>query len=313
MEKYICKCVDSILNQEYQNIELILINDGSTDKSPLIIEDYASRDTRIITIHKENGGIGSAYKAALKVMTGDYVLFVDSDDWLELNAVEELVTLAQKNKADIVYFGSRVLNENGEVIQALNLNNTEGILLENNPILKRHFEEIRHPSLCRVFNKSLFQDIVVFEQNIGIDEMLTPQLLKNCQRAVYTSKIFYNVFFYTNSVSRSSYSIKTIQDTLKVYRFLMSYMERNMKSYEKVVAEKYRTVLVSFYFILIKQLQEKGTKEIIRECKIDFVQVNKILKKSFNTKADFLIAMIILFLPLKLSSFFYNLKKEYSF
>lgn len=90
----------------YQNIELILINDGSTDKSLIIIEDYSSRDTNIVIIHKENGGIGSAYKAAFEVMIGDNVLFVDSDNWLELNAVEELVILAVKNDADIVYFGS---------------------------------------------------------------------------------------------------------------------------------------------------------------------------------------------------------------
>jgi glycosyltransferase involved in cell wall biosynthesis len=171
-ELFLVKCLNSVVQQTYQHLEIILINDGSTDNSPIIVEDYASRDSRIVTIHKENGGIGSAYKTAFKVMTGDYVLFVDSDDWLELNAVEELVILAKKNKADIVYFGSKAFNENGEVIQALNFNKTEGILLENNRILTRHFEEIRHPSLCRLFNKNLFQDIVVFEQNIGIDEML---------------------------------------------------------------------------------------------------------------------------------------------
>ena len=79
MEEYIHKCLLSIISQSYQNLEIILINDGSTENSPKIIDEYASRDSRIVAIHKENGGIGSALKVAFDIMSGDYVLFVDSD------------------------------------------------------------------------------------------------------------------------------------------------------------------------------------------------------------------------------------------
>ncbi len=93
-EHYLTKCLDSVIHQTYTNLEIILINDGATDSSPKIIDEYALKDTRIVAIHKENGGIGSAYKAAFEMMTGDFVLFADSDDWLELDAAEHLVKLA---------------------------------------------------------------------------------------------------------------------------------------------------------------------------------------------------------------------------
>jgi len=87
-ELYLTKCLNSVISQTFSNLEIILVNDGSTDSSPKIINEDVIKDDRIVAIHKENGGIGSAYKAAFEVMFGDYILFVDSDNWLELDAIE---------------------------------------------------------------------------------------------------------------------------------------------------------------------------------------------------------------------------------
>ena len=83
VEKYIRQCVDSIINQTYEDIEIILVDDGSPDNCPQICDDYAKTDSRVKVIHKENGGIMSARKAGLKVATGEYIGFVDGDDWIE--------------------------------------------------------------------------------------------------------------------------------------------------------------------------------------------------------------------------------------
>ena len=92
-EKYIRKCLDSIVNQTYRNLEIIVVDDGSTDSSGDICDEYAHKDARIKVIHKENGGVSSARNAALDLCTpgGDLVAFVDSDDWLELNMYETLL------------------------------------------------------------------------------------------------------------------------------------------------------------------------------------------------------------------------------
>ena len=90
VEKYLDRCVDSIINQTYKNLEIILVDDGSPDGSPQICDDYAKKDHRVQVIHKKNGGLASARNAGMDVMTGKYLFFLDSDDWLEREALEQL-------------------------------------------------------------------------------------------------------------------------------------------------------------------------------------------------------------------------------
>lgn len=104
VEKFLNRCVDSILSQTYKNIEIILVDDGALDSSPQICDEYAHKDTRVNVVHKQNGGLASARNAGLKVAKGDYILFVDSDDWIKGNTVEELLNIAIENQVDFVRF-----------------------------------------------------------------------------------------------------------------------------------------------------------------------------------------------------------------
>ena len=107
VEKYINKCVDSILAQTYSDFELILVDDGSPDKSPEICDRYAEKDERIVVIHKENGGVVSARKAAAKIARGDYILHVDSDDWIAENLLKDLTDIIKEFEApDTILFDS---------------------------------------------------------------------------------------------------------------------------------------------------------------------------------------------------------------
>ena len=96
VEKYIHKCIESIINQTYKNLEIILVDDGSPDNCGNICEEYAKNDSRIKVIHKENNGLSSARNAGLEICKGDYIGFVDSDDYIELNMYEVLIN-ALKN------------------------------------------------------------------------------------------------------------------------------------------------------------------------------------------------------------------------
>ena len=103
VEPYLRKCLDSVVNQTYQNLEIILVDDGSPDKCPAICDEYAARDERIQVIHKENGGVASARNAGLERVTGDYIGWVDSDDWIETDMFEYLLENAEKFGAE--YYG----------------------------------------------------------------------------------------------------------------------------------------------------------------------------------------------------------------
>ncbi|WP_282173031.1 glycosyltransferase family 2 protein [Cytobacillus firmus] len=102
VEKYLHRCVDSVLNQTYTNLEIILVNDGSPDHCGEMIDSYAAKDSRIITVHKENGGLSDARNAGMEYVTGNYTMFVDSDDWLDVSMIEKLMNAITKYQADVV-------------------------------------------------------------------------------------------------------------------------------------------------------------------------------------------------------------------
>ncbi|MGN1420916.1 MAG: glycosyltransferase family 2 protein [Eubacterium sp.] len=110
-EKYLDRCVESIVNQTYNNLEIILVDDGSPDNSPAMCNAWAEKDSRIKVIHKENGGAASSRNAGLDIATGDYIGFVDGDDYAELNMYEILSDILEKNKADIAVCGYHINNE----------------------------------------------------------------------------------------------------------------------------------------------------------------------------------------------------------
>lgn len=101
VEKYLDRCVNSVVGQTYNNIEIILVDDGSPDICPKMCDDWSSKDNRISVVHKQNGGLTSARKAGFDIANGDYVLFIDSDDYIELNMVEEMVKKAVETDMDI--------------------------------------------------------------------------------------------------------------------------------------------------------------------------------------------------------------------
>lgn len=105
VEKYLSRCIESIINQSYQNIEIILINDGSTDNSSIICDEYAKKDTRIKVIHKKNGGVSSARNVGLKNARGEFITFVDSDDYIKLTCFEKMVNGIKNNDVDMVVVG----------------------------------------------------------------------------------------------------------------------------------------------------------------------------------------------------------------
>lgn len=113
VEQYLMRCLDSIREQTYPNLEIILVDDGSPDNCGMICDDYVKKDSRIQVIHKQNAGLGMARNSGLEVATGKYVVFVDSDDWLKPNMVQTLVTAAQQYSAEMVICGYSVVPQNG--------------------------------------------------------------------------------------------------------------------------------------------------------------------------------------------------------
>lgn len=119
VEKYLDRCIESVVNQTYKDLEIILVDDGSLDGCPKKCEEWAKKDKRIKVIHKENAGLGMARNTGIENATGEYICFFDSDDYIKNNAVEHAYNLAKKVNADIVTYGVERVDGNGRTIQTL--------------------------------------------------------------------------------------------------------------------------------------------------------------------------------------------------
>lgn len=170
IENYVYRCLESIANQTYKNLEIIIVNDGSQDRTLDIINTFASKDNRIIVINQENKGIGNSRKIGYTKATGEYLLFVDGDDWLEENAIDILYKQAKYSKSDIVCFNC--IDDNGR--DMINVNKSLGNIEEynNEDFLKNLLLDRLSPTIWSKFIRRKFiqDNNVKWPKNINYAE-----------------------------------------------------------------------------------------------------------------------------------------------
>lgn len=155
IENFLPKCIDSILVQSYNDLEIILVDDGSTDKCPTICDEYEKRDHRIIVLHKPNGGLSDARNAGLDVANGDFITFIDGDDYYAPDAIEEMVKAAIESKADIICMGAAIVSSDYKNIR--NEHPTEE-MVTGNDYFKSICEGTKSPSVCtKLFRSKVVQ------------------------------------------------------------------------------------------------------------------------------------------------------------
>ena len=219
--KDIEKAIKSVLAQTYPHFSLIIVNDGSTDNTAAIINKFAN-EKRIKNITQHNTGIAGAYQHAFSHIDGDYIMFLDSDDALEPNALKEIYDAIAKTKADIVQFGISYFDENWEHKKDLVFAEKE--IVSNEMILLNYFNGINdgkdRPNLgIRAYKKAMLSDFVFPPiGSLGIDEILNLHAMTRCNKITFIAKPYYLCQQRTNSVSRIKPSAKKVAGILISYR-----------------------------------------------------------------------------------------------
>ena len=224
-EKYLEKCINSILNQTYSNLEIILVNDGSKDKSLELMEKFKNQDDRIFIINKENAGVSSARNRGIEVASGKYVIFIDADDYIEKNMFEVLKDDLFKNNVDISMCGYRNIDINGN------------ILYESKPMEEKYFD-------TKTFRRNLFKDTyyrelicnklfrleiikehnIRFHEDIHINEniLFLLDFSKYAFRYSYGNEILYNFLYNTSGATHAKFNLKKVS-VLSSYIRLLNY------------------------------------------------------------------------------------------
>lgn len=245
-ENTLKRCVDSVLDQAYQNIEIILVDDGSTDKSGILCDQYVSCDDRIVVIHKENGGVSSARNAGISAVTGKFLMFVDSDDEIAPDYVQTYIDEQELNECDIVIGGFIRVSENGEKSKEIPL--TQG-----KTDLSVWQEICRDTSMFGYIVSKLFRTDIIKANHLKFrTDMYSQEDLDFCLS-------YYNYCTSFNLISSSQYYYYYVQGKRKppIWDFISNQLKTYKMASEKVellsesinaVYERVQLLIYSFFY-----------------------------------------------------------------
>lgn len=227
VEAYLDRCVKSVQNQTYQNLEIILVDDGSPDRCGRMCDDYAAEDPRIRVIHKENGGLSSARNTGLDVMTGEFVGFLDSDDLIAPDMYETLYGLIRAHKAQIACCGIERITDDGH-LDYFNPNLEDQLVLDREQAMGELLANYRVTnSACdKLFHKSVFQSLRMTENIIYEDFDVMYRCIYLSERVVYTGKPMYRYYLSPASILRGNMSKKQY-DVLTVGQKRLEFYAKN--------------------------------------------------------------------------------------
>ena len=185
-EKYLDQCLSSITKQSYKNLEIIVIDDGSTDNSPKLCDIWKSKDSRVTIIKQENGGAGVARNTGIKKATGTYICFLDSDDYMDKSTIEKCVKAMEEVQADAVVCGSNRLSEDGKI---------NPIPMKNKKLIYKE-KEVQEQLLASFFTGSKGSGVSVWGKFYRLDIIKDNHLLFQSEREIYSEDALFNLSYF---------------------------------------------------------------------------------------------------------------------
>lgn len=271
VDKYVTHCIESLINQTYSNIEILLINDGSTDTSGIICDECAKRDNRIIVYHKENGGLSSARNYGIERANGRYIAFIDSDDWVEKEFVEVLVNSIETQNAEIACCGFLIVDENGNVKavkkakEQLCLNRDaamEDLLLDKN---------VKNIAWNKLYLTDLFENVRYPHGKNYEDVATTYKLVRKANRVVIVPQALNYYLLRENSI------IHTISEK-NLNNWLEAHMNRRNEIAEGIDSKVLKLSDILFYYNIVKSCKRSKEATVVNRGK----EYQKVLKNELR-------------------------------
>lgn len=224
VEKYLHRCLDSIIKQTYTNLEIILVNDGSTDNSGKICDDFSKTDKRIKVIHQSNKGLSGARNTGLTYVNGDYIGFVDSDDWVEPSFFEAMLQTITTKDVDIVECNIQKANTK---LEFYNESKIKKVIIENrNEAITRIIKNQSFSVWRRIYKTKLVSDIRFIEGKNSEDVYYTLEVFDRISNIALIDNKLYNYFIGGNSITRGAYRLKTL-DSVEAAIYLTNRINKN--------------------------------------------------------------------------------------
>lgn len=283
VEKYLDKCVDSIVNQTYKNLEIILVDDGSPDNCPKMCDDWARKDKRIRVIHKKNGGLSDARNAGIDCANGKYLTFIDSDDYVDKDYIEYLYYLIKKNNSDMSIASHKILN--GKRISTKYKKIDEVNINSHDALQRLLYDDCLDTSAwAKMFDISLFNNIRFPVGRLYEDAATIYKLIDKCDKIELSTKPIYNYIIRNDSISQNSFSIKKL-DLIKSTEEMKEYIENR---YSDLNEGCNRRLMFSYLSTLSQLANSKNKYQSIEENLMKYIKNNRrsVLKDKRIPKRD---------------------------
>ena len=263
VEKYLKKCVDSIINQTYKNLEIILVDDGSPDNCPKICDEYARQDRRIKVIHKENGGLSDARNAGMKVARGEYISFIDSDDWIKPEMIEGMYNRMIEDNSDLVSSGVIWVDEEDTEIRTATVSencvlNTEQAMKEllNDGKLKQHVWN-------KLYKADLIKNILFDKGKYHEDVFWSYKVIGEAKRVSIDKNSYYFYVQRSKSIMGEKYSAKRL-DALDAMKLRCEYTKDKFpKLYNNALSVYIGSCMYHLQLALLADIDKSVIKNII--------------------------------------------------
>lgn len=289
-ELYLRKCLCSVVNQTYRKLEIIVVDDGSSTSTALLCDQLAMLDDRIKVIHKENGGLSSARNVGLDSASGDYISFLDSDDYIALDFYESLLTCARKDVIGVSHFVR--IDENGKIQKRFDPH-IEGDTLSVKSYIRELLLHIGDVSVCtKLFSKEIISSVRFKEGILNEDLLFMFDIIAKVKSLSFTNKVGYYYFLRSDSIS-SKYG-KAIEDMVGNSLKVKKYIEKDFPSLKKE-ADRFTMFQHMSYLLLVpKNLRNKNNLLYIDSLK--YLRINFLRDALFNKYLTFKQKLIMLFL-----------------
>ena len=261
VEDYLPKCIDSIISQTYRDLEIILVDDGSTDNCSKICDEYKKKDIRIKVIHKENGGLPSARNTGLDIANGSLIGFVDSDDYIEPTMYEKLYDNMKKNHSDISICNYYKVNNNRKKIMVKEIELKEFCSVGRDKFTNIHSKYATLMSIAwnKLYKKEIFNDIRYPDGQIYEDSYIICNLLEKAKKISFILEPLYYYVYRKNSII-NSFSIKQF-DIMKSFNKKIEVF--NEKGYIDLVTKeknkKSKVIIINLSKMLINKINDEKT------------------------------------------------------
>lgn len=282
MEKTIARCLDSIVGQDYKNIEVILINDGSVDNTAEICEKYAKQYGSIRYYSRENRGLPYTLQEGIGRASGSFLAFVDSDDYVEHNMISTLRKAQQEVDADVVQSGIAYIRVDGGLKGRLKMK--DNVITDQKSLFYAYYitKSMNNTMAGALFRRSLFEGISFSYDLLSIDIQVMPLILLKCGVFRQISDVLYNAVQYPNSVSRGARIDRMYEDRKMRAEFLESFFAKHVPYLSDYMF--YRRAMDSLFLYKKCREQEENSindkSEFLMNCKKDFKKSYPLLLKS---------------------------------